>query len=30
VNPREPDISPPHLSVVAGAYEALAEIDRAL
>jgi NAD-dependent SIR2 family protein deacetylase len=30
VNPREPEIRPPHLSIAAGALEALAGIDRAL
>ena len=30
VNPREPGIRPPHLSIAAGALEALAGIDRAL
>jgi NAD-dependent SIR2 family protein deacetylase len=30
VNPREADIRPPHLSISAGALEALAAIDRAL
>ncbi len=30
VNPREPDISAPHLSIQAGALEALAGIDAAL
>ena len=30
VNPREPDVAPPHLSIPAGALEALAGIDRAL
>jgi hypothetical protein len=30
VNPREPDISPPHLSIAAGALEGLAAIDAAL
>ena len=30
VNPREPEIRPPHLSIAAGALEALARIDRAL
>lgn len=30
VNPREPDVAPPHLSIVAGALEALEGIDAAL
>jgi hypothetical protein len=30
INPREPDIAAPHLSIPAGALEALAGIDRAL
>jgi NAD-dependent SIR2 family protein deacetylase len=30
INPREPDIEPPHLSIAAGALEALSGIDRAL
>ena len=30
MNPRECDITPPHLSVAAGALEALAGIDAAL
>jgi len=30
VNPREPDIGPPHLALAAGALEALAGIDREL
>ncbi len=30
VNPREPHVQPPHLSIAAGALEALSAIDRAL
>jgi NAD-dependent SIR2 family protein deacetylase len=30
VNPREPDVPPPHLSLVAGALEGIAGVDRAL
>jgi NAD-dependent SIR2 family protein deacetylase len=30
VNPREPDIRPPHLSLACGALQGLSEIDRAL
>jgi NAD-dependent SIR2 family protein deacetylase len=30
INPREPDVEPPHLSIAAGALEALAGIDRVL
>jgi hypothetical protein len=30
INPREPDVPPPHLSIAAGALEGLAGIERAL